>query len=363
MKLFKCQNCEQLLYFENRTCENCSHMLGYLAKQNVLSPLEQNGTNWAALATPDGLYRFCANSAFNVCNWLVSADSSEQYCIACRHNRMVPDPQQPCNRFAWYKLEEAKHRLFYTRMNLPLESRGDIGDQGLAFDFLADAQDTLTPKVMTGHDDGLITIALAEADDVERERRRTAMREPNHTLLGHFRHEVGHYYWDRLVRDAFEGLLDVGRKNAHGIERQHDPGDSPQPCGELREAAGDLAHPGSQHHFTRPRYKIRHDRQKFVRRQEMNSSGRDVERGHRPSHGHAQSREGIRSRVHFGSPPSEARHTTAVDAARAGMHGPMKPVGTNGTHEAPARASAVMLRGRGQRKGARGRGPSAHFRE
>jgi hypothetical protein len=82
---------------------------------------------------------------------------------------------------------------------LPLETRGDDGDRGLAFYFLADADNTRTPKVITGHDDGLITIALAEADDVERERRRTTMREPYRTLLGHFRHEVGHYYWDRLV--------------------------------------------------------------------------------------------------------------------------------------------------------------------
>jgi hypothetical protein len=28
------------------------------------------------------------------------------------------------------------------------------------------------------------------------------LREPYRTLLGHFRHEVGHYYWDRLVFDS-----------------------------------------------------------------------------------------------------------------------------------------------------------------
>jgi hypothetical protein len=125
---------------------------------------------------------------------------------------MVPDPQQADDLPAWQKLEVAKHRLFYTlmRLNLPLETRGDIGDRGLAFDFLADSQGTKTPKVMIGHDDGLITIALAEADDVEREKRRNAMREPYRTLLGHFRHEVGHYYWDRLIRDG--GKLDACRK-------------------------------------------------------------------------------------------------------------------------------------------------------
>jgi hypothetical protein len=94
MKLFKCQSCGQFLYFENRTCQNCFHRLGYLPKENVLSALEQHGTDWTALAAPERLYRFCANSAFDVCNWLVGADSSEQYCAACRHNRTVPDPQR-----------------------------------------------------------------------------------------------------------------------------------------------------------------------------------------------------------------------------------------------------------------------------
>jgi hypothetical protein len=55
--------------------------------------------------------------------------------------------------------------------------------------------------VLTGHANGLITINIAEADDVERERRRQQLHEPYRTLLGHFRHEVGHYYWDRLIKD------------------------------------------------------------------------------------------------------------------------------------------------------------------
>ena len=55
---------------------------------------------------------------------------------------------------------------------------------------------------MTGHENGIITIALAEADGFERERRRLEMGEPYCTLLGHFRHEVGHHFWDLLVRDG-----------------------------------------------------------------------------------------------------------------------------------------------------------------
>jgi hypothetical protein len=55
---------------------------------------------------------------------------------------------------------------------------------------------------MTGHENGIITIALTEADDIERERRRHDMGEPYRTLLGHFRHEIGHHFWDLLVRDG-----------------------------------------------------------------------------------------------------------------------------------------------------------------
>ena len=105
MKLFKCQNCGQLLYFENRICENCSHTLGYLPTENVLSALQHGASEWSPLAAPDRDYRFCANSAWDVCNWLVSTDLSEQYCIACRHNRTIPDPQLAGSLPAWYKLE------------------------------------------------------------------------------------------------------------------------------------------------------------------------------------------------------------------------------------------------------------------
>jgi zinc-ribbon domain/IS66 C-terminal element/Transposase IS66 family len=89
--LFKCRCYGQLLYFENRTCENCFHRLGYLPEENVLSALEQHGSDRTALDAPKRPYRFCANSAFNVCNWLIPADSSEQYCVACRHTRFLDD--------------------------------------------------------------------------------------------------------------------------------------------------------------------------------------------------------------------------------------------------------------------------------
>ena len=37
---------------------------------------------------------------------------------------------------------------------------------------------------------------------VRGERRRVSLHEPYRTLLGHFRHEIAHYYWDRLIANS-----------------------------------------------------------------------------------------------------------------------------------------------------------------
>lgn len=208
MKLFQCQNCRQPLYFENTRCERCGLALGYLPDRETITALKpDDGARnseqqlWRALA--DGkTYRYCANAAHDVCNWLVPAARSDAYCTACRHNRMIPDLSWAENLQKWRALEGAKHRLFYTliQLRLPLETQAE-SPAGLAFQFLADVG-LSGSRVMTGHADGVITINLAEADDAERERRRHQMGELYRTLLGHFRHEMGHYYWDRLIADT-----------------------------------------------------------------------------------------------------------------------------------------------------------------
>ena len=139
------------------------------------------------------------------CNWLIEAHSADRFCTACRHNRTIPDLSNPENLARLRKIEWAKHRLFYTllKLRLPLVTRGEDPD-GLAFDFLAPDAPSHGPAtpVMTGHANGLITINLAEADDVERERQRAEMGEPYRALLGHFRHEIAHYFWDRLIANS-----------------------------------------------------------------------------------------------------------------------------------------------------------------
>jgi hypothetical protein len=203
VKLFKCQSCGQVVYFENTRCESCGHKLGYLPEATTVTALEPDGDAFRALAAPKTPLRLCDNAQYGACNWLVAAESPATLCFACRHNRTIPDLSVEVNLQRWRKMEAAKHHLFYSllRLRLPLENRIDNPEHGLAFDFLADSPET-GPKVMTGHDNGLITIALVEADDAERERRRTHMHEPYRSLLGHFRHEVGHYFWDVLVRDG-----------------------------------------------------------------------------------------------------------------------------------------------------------------
>ncbi len=211
MKLFNCENCGQILLFENTNCEKCGHRLGYVADQALLTALEPDGeTNWRTMARPSRGVRLCDNARHDACNWLLDLDDPFTLCRACRHNHTIPDLSVPENLRRWQSVEMAKRRLFYTliRFNLPLHTRAEDPAHGLVFDFLADVPNSPT-KVLTGHDEGLITVALAEADTAEREQRRTRMGEPYRTLLGHMRHEVGHHYWDVLVRDG--GKLEACR--------------------------------------------------------------------------------------------------------------------------------------------------------
>jgi hypothetical protein len=200
MKLFRCDHCGQTLYFENVACENCGRRLGYLPEDNDIISLDPDGMAWTSPKHPGRRYIFCANEALGSCNWLISAEAGGPvYCRACRHNEMIPDLTDPRRLVQWQTIERAKHRLIYAllRLGLPLATRTEDPIHGLGFRFLADE---LAPApVVTGHVGGTITIALAEADDAQREMRRTQLREPYRTLLGHFRHEIGHHYWDLLV--------------------------------------------------------------------------------------------------------------------------------------------------------------------
>jgi hypothetical protein len=225
MKIFHCEHCDQLVFFENTLCINCGHALAYLPDEEQMGTFELEGDKPRRVVAPaDGKqeYRLCANyAAQNACNWVVSGGDQNPYCRSCRLTRTIPDLSLPGTREAWSRLEAAKRRLIYSllSLDLPLASKVEDPGRGLGYDFLADPPpgSPVASSVLTGHENGLITINVAEADDAEREKRRLQMHEPYRTILGHFRHEIGHYYWDRLIRDS----EDIGEfRRLFGDERQ-----------------------------------------------------------------------------------------------------------------------------------------------
>jgi hypothetical protein len=204
VKVFHCDHCRQLVFFENTECVSCAHRLAYLPDLGVVGSLEPagEGTWRSPLARSGGnTYRLCRNySEEQICNWTVRADDLQPLCVSCRLTRVIPDLGHPEGRLAWYRLEVAKRRLVFTLLSLglPVLNRDEDPQCGLAFEFKADTPDR-EGAVLTGHREGVIIINVAEADDAERERRRKSVHEPYRTLLGHVRHESGHYYWDRLI--------------------------------------------------------------------------------------------------------------------------------------------------------------------
>jgi hypothetical protein len=231
MRTFACQACGQAVYFENWRCNQCGATLGFVPDAMRLVALQEDEdggwtpvTASSALKRPGLLARFlnrrpelpaadlagrryrkCGNyEQHNVCNWMVPAESAEALCVACRPNRTVPNLERPGNPEKWYRIERGKRRLAYglLRLGLPVRSREADPEHGLAFDFLSANDAPPDQPVLTGHANGLITLNIDEADPAHRERLRVDLAETYRTLVGHFRHEIGHYYWDLLILDG-----------------------------------------------------------------------------------------------------------------------------------------------------------------
>ena len=102
MKLFKCQFCGNIVYFENRSCEVCGHRLAYRPAQAEMTAIEPLGENWwKPLNAPEQKRLLCINAQYDACNWFVPDDTTDAFCLACRHNAVVPDVSQPQNLAAW----------------------------------------------------------------------------------------------------------------------------------------------------------------------------------------------------------------------------------------------------------------------
>jgi len=242
-RAFRCR-CERPVFFPNDHCLGCDTPLGYVPERLALLPLQPADADWQVYGEVAGpRLKRCANHQLAGCNWMLPADDPAVLCVACRINRTIPDLSLEENRVAWRKIEEAKRRLMsqLLALGLPVASRvpgagGEDTARGLAFDFVRSLP---AQPAVTGHIDGVITLDVNEADDVAREHARKALHEPYRTLLGHLRHEVGHYYWDRLVagsawHEPFRQTFGDEREDyAAALQRNYDLGpapDWPQRC-------------------------------------------------------------------------------------------------------------------------------------
>jgi len=237
--------CGQPLFFRNSQCIRCQRALGYSTETNAVEALEpaEIADTYRFAGDESGaakLWWRCANlDTPAACNWLLPALADEdparpRLCLACGLNRTVPDWSVEENAKNWRSIERAKRRVISAVLGLGLPVRSRFSDdpqRGLAFDFLAPQPGG--PAVMTGHHDGLITLNLEEADDVNREAVRARMHEPYRTVLGHLRHEIGHYYWDALIAggpwlDEFRQLFgDETVDYASALQKHYELGADP----------------------------------------------------------------------------------------------------------------------------------------
>ena len=231
----RCQ-CGRPIFFRNSLCLACGALLGYepdLAEVRALLPGPKEGT-WMLAGEGDAppVFRRCANLDTPAgCNWLVPAEHPSNLCVSCRLNRTIPNLSDPDNRRYWRAIENAKRRLVaqLLAVGLPVQSKVEEDpDRGVMFDFLRSPPEG--PRVMTSHGNGLITLNVEEADDAIREKIRHELHEPYRTLLGHFRHEIGHYYWDRLIagtawHEKFRALFGDEREDyAAALRRNYESG-------------------------------------------------------------------------------------------------------------------------------------------
>ncbi len=188
MRSFVCR-CGNPLFFENTKCLQCQTPAGY-------DPVKQAMVS----VVPGGPVQYCANGlTYSLCNWVVPAAApAPSLCPSCALNRTIPDLAQARNRGLWASTEAAKRRLLYTLSRLGLQPGSKQADprDGLAFDLVS----TITsPGVTMGHLNGVITVNLEEADDTYRQINRQQLGESSRTLLGHFRHEFGHFIWSQRL--------------------------------------------------------------------------------------------------------------------------------------------------------------------
>ena len=229
MRPFTCASCGQLLFFENSVCLHCHSPLGVDPDSRRLMALTDRGDGFTPFEQPEPYFRRCSNELLARCNWLVAADDPEGLCTSCRLTTERPNDDDTVGLAAFADAETAKRRLLAQigGIGLTFVPRSIDPDAGLAFEFLS----ARNRRIITGHQDRVITLDLSESDDAHREFVRQQLGEPYRTVLGHLRHEIGHYFWPGLIEsggriDAFRSLFGDERTSYEDAKKKHYGGDS-----------------------------------------------------------------------------------------------------------------------------------------
>ncbi len=203
MKAFRCRTCDNSLHFENSVCVSCGSRLGYSRIERAIVPMDENGRY--VDASGDAWF-VCRNLKLSGCTWLTPDEGGQ--CFSCDLTRTRPNDDDATGLANYPAAERAKRRLVFEldTLGFPVVDKVTDPDNGLAFDLLSSVEENVT----IGHANGLITIDLAESEVAHRLKIREKLGEPYRTMLGHFRHEVGHYYEWQLVRE--DDLLAECRK-------------------------------------------------------------------------------------------------------------------------------------------------------
>jgi hypothetical protein len=236
MRAFACPGCGQLVPFEAVTCLVCGTALGFAPDAGEIVAVAGRAP--------------CANAVLAGCNWLLApGEPAGGLCLSCRLTRTRPHDNDLTGGSrigeAFRAAEAAKRRLVFQFLELGLPVEPHDGERGLAFDLLSSAVE----PVVTGHADGVVTIDLAEGDDAHRERMRRDLGEPYRTMLGHLRHESGHYFWTVLVEPdpealaSFRGLFGDERADYGEALRRHYDGGPPAEWVSRYVSAYATAHP------------------------------------------------------------------------------------------------------------------------
>ncbi|MCU1358873.1 MAG: hypothetical protein JWN99_162 [Ilumatobacteraceae bacterium] len=224
MRRFSCQVCGAETSFVMAECDTCGTSLGFFPADGELRPIQAMHTaGYTTPSTGTEVWWRCLNFAWG-CNWMVPADTGSVWCTSCQLTRGRPDDSSIDAVLAWSTTEQAKRRLIFQlwTLRMPIGLPSAENPNGVVFDlvYLPDSEG------VTGHRPGLVTIDLREVDDRFREAARLYFGEPDRTVLGHLRHEIGHHFWTLLVEqlgavDEFRSLFGDERIDYRSALERH----------------------------------------------------------------------------------------------------------------------------------------------